>query len=620
MGRMRRPSKAGQNIVASGHRMQNVGTVDYTKSAKLTGQEVRGLQRAAWEFYETIGEFRYACDWVGAMISKAVLYAVEDNDPHGPDPRDKGLAAQYVQRLFHDTEGRAEMLRLLGVHFTVAAECYLVGTVKDGADDWQIYAADQVTHDGRAYFHAGDEITSEQGQPLIIRLWKPHPRKPHLAFSPAFAVLGVLTEIRKMNQHVQAQLDSRLAGAGVFLVPSEIEFARPADEIGEDGKTKTVHVSDADALRQVIGAAMATAIQDRGSASALVPIIITAPAEAIAAARHMTFWSDLDEKAIQMREDALRRLAIGMDMPAEVLLGNGDASHWVAWQADESGIKAHTEPLLRIITQSLTQGYLRPLLDGDPDFTKDPWTFSVKADTSEMRLRPNRSKEALELHDRGELSGAAVIRETGFAESDRMDDKERAIWLTRKVAQGSTTPDLVAAALLALGVEVPAALTAPAGETQEARPTPSLIEHPDYTPPSAEEGVGRSNRRRERIREGEISSDGVPAGLVAACDQIALRALERAGNRMRTKSGGKVEGVPAYEHHIAFQVKRPDLDFYVADAISPTTGDVARRHGLQPEALTASIDSYVRAIITSQSQHSYDRMEAWLSVSTARTS
>ena len=49
-----------------------------------------------------------------------------------------------------------------------------------------------------------------------------------------------------------------------------------------------------------------------------------------------------------------------MDMPPEVLQGAGDANHWSAWQADESAIKAHTEPLLKLITTTISRQYLGP--------------------------------------------------------------------------------------------------------------------------------------------------------------------------------------------------------------------------------------------------------------------
>jgi hypothetical protein len=36
-----------------------------------------------------------------------------------------------------------------------------------------------------------------------------------------------------------------------------------------------------------------------------------------------------------LRREAVERLAIGLDMPPEVLLGLGDSNHWSAWQVDE---------------------------------------------------------------------------------------------------------------------------------------------------------------------------------------------------------------------------------------------------------------------------------------------
>lgn len=483
--------------------------------SKIARTASDGWQREAWMFYRTIGEFRYACDWVGSMLSKAVLYATVEKDGR-KEHITEGAPFDFIQDLFGDADGKAEMLRLIGIHFSVAGECFVLGYRhvehnKDGRtivdeERWQVVSSIQLRNSGtdeRPMWTINGRVleTPSHADVLVVRLWRPDPDDTTLAISPARAILSTLGELAGLTEHIAAQIDSRLAGAGLLLMPTEMNFPAAPDAEGEPGRT----ANNAQDLMAIIHEAMATSLEDRGDASAQVPIVVTAPAEAIAAVKHITFWSDLDEKVIEMRNEAIRRLGLGMDMPPEVLQGVGEANHWNAWQADESSIKAHTEPLLKIVTTLLAREYLRPLLatEASMDGAYLPH-YSIGADTSEMRLRPNRSKEALELHDRGLLSDEALLRETGFDPvDDGMDDEQRKTWLLRKIASGSSTPEQVEAALKVLyKVDLGTSSGRPAVEGNESRPDPSLKDHPTRDIPDQE----RSVRRKEARERGDVPS------------------------------------------------------------------------------------------------------------------
>ena len=139
-------------------------------------------------------------------------------------------------------------------------------------------------------------------------------------------------------------------------------------------------------------ATMMASISDPGDPSALAPIIVKVPGEYVDKVRHLTFWDDLDQQAINQRDNAMRRLALSLDLPPEILLGTGNVNHWGAWQIEDSTIKTHIEPALADIAADLTQAVLRKVLD-DP---KVVLTF----DTSKLRLRSDHSREAIELFDR----------------------------------------------------------------------------------------------------------------------------------------------------------------------------------------------------------------------------
>lgn len=546
------------------------------KDDKPAPRDDTGWQKTAWERYDTIGEYRYACSWVGNLLSRASLFPAQN----GKITTDADAVAA-MEALFSGPDGQREMLRQLGTHFTVAGEAYLIG--EDGGDEpgdrWWIIAASEVSKPGGQWQIGKKPINN----PLVIRLWRPHPRINSKPDSPSRAVLPILAEINGLSEHIAATIDSRLAGAGMLLLPDGITFATTSATTGEGDDAKTALNGDLDAFLDELMQTMMQAIRNRSDASALVPILLQAPGEHLEHIRHLTFSTPFDEQSVELRKESIRRLALGMDMPPEILTGTGDINHWGAWQVEEASIKAHTEPLLHVITSSLTDGYLRPYLEGLDGWDEErAREFTIEADTTKMRLRPNRSKEAIELFDRAALSKEAMVRENGFDEGDIMPEKEVTQFFTEKVAGGSTTPDLVAQALQILGVPV---FTVPeVAEVQEGRPTRSLLEHPENVPPDLE---GR------RVISDEAA---------AVAEVVVFRALERAGNRIKSKYKDHIsmgaENVPA--HTLYRFTTRLDGEM-TNDVLSDAWSCLA---SLPPIPVKASVlDSYVRSLIANNHPH-----------------
>ena len=575
-------------LMAAGRRLP--ANPDYTKVTR-TG---RDWQDRCWEFYDIVGEYRYACDWVGNIVSKATLFLTRDGERV-----DDASGNDYVYSLFGGPESQGQMLREIGIHLTVAGELYVVGLSHKGAESWRVIAATELTTRGGKYYASSKEITSD-GDPLVIRVWRPHPRKYNEANSPSRAVLNILAELNALTKRIFAEIDSRLAGAGVLFIPSEMTMPTSA-QANTPEDVGAPQMSLADAFRADLQDAMLTAIGDREDASAMVPVVATAPGEHIGQVKHLTFWSDLDQHSIELRTEAIRRLALGLDMPPEILTGVADVNHWSAWASEEAAIKAHAEPLLALICDSLTEGYLRPLLIDDGMDPVEAQNYAVAADTSLLRLRPNRSKEAFELYDRMQLDGQALRRETGFAEDDAPDDVELRQMFIRKVASGSTTPDLVAAALRALGVPIPTVATA---EPAQARPTPSLEDHPTQDPPEA-----------------PPSRPPGDDGLLGASEVMVHRALERAGNRLKSRIGSNLPGAvgrvvpagtPASEMHLHVPVVPAMLDDLLADAFTGLDRYACCK-AVDSNALAARLDSYCRSLLVSRSLPDHQMLATMIS-------
>lgn len=530
-----------------------------SSSAQRSGKP-ESWQTQAWKFYDEVGELRYGANWIANVGAQSLLYAgrrdetgnIVRSEPASPE-------ARALEEFFGGVEGQRGMLRSMGLHLTVAGEGYLIARApfegeevegKSIGPDGTIYeclGTEEIAYSGDAWRVVrpdGSRVALET-EDVVIRVWLPHPKDHSKADSPVRGILGTLAEIRLYDAHIKAQATSRLTGGGVLLLPSEMTLTPPKEMLDESDSSLGTP-GTADVFMWTLIKAMETAKDTNGSPASVAPIVLTGPGEHIKDATLLQFWSDLDEKVIEMRQDAIVRLARGMDLPPEIFLGTGEMNRWGAWQVEESSIKAHVEPVLAIITTSITVNFLR-IGTGIPNAV-------VEADTSKLRLRPNRSKEAVELYDRGVLNREALIRETGFAPEDLSDDEELRRWILLQMIKSSWSPDQAQQAAKELGVDlkVPLQDNAP----RQARPTPSLSEHPVRDRPKDSRSDADHDHEKDMERE----------RAAAAVSVLAFRAMERAGNRLKSLSGMKPEGVRSTDVHMLIQPYPDRVDDLLKDA------------------------------------------------------
>lgn len=561
------------SMVASAMKMTGVRTV---------WQPKEGWQSEAWRLYDAIGELRFSANWVGRVLSRARLVIVKKSSLGTWEEVKAGPAVDALDALFGGNDGQAQMLKQFGVHFFVPGECYLVGRAPredrneyGNEDIWEVVSTEEMQNGGPT----GWQINFDDGLPpvfldketeTVIRMWMPHPRKRMLADSPVKAQLNNLRELELLSRRVSAQARSQLAGNGLTFIPSEMSF--PPDP---DNPNQTA----ADALMNQLGAVMLEAIADPTSPAAVVPTFASAPGEYIDKVNHINFWSPFDEQLPGLRKESIGRFAVGIDTPPEVLLGTADMNHWGSWQVEESSIKVTVEPLLEILVNCLNVGYLWPITQD-----KDQ---RIGYDTSQLRLRPNRSKEAIELWDRGELSSEALRRETGFDESDAPDEQEYIHWLLSKVASGSATPEMVSQALAILGVE---GVESDEQAMREARPSPSLEEHPVRELP-------------ERA--------AASASIYDKSEVIVYRALERAGNRLRSLKQVRPD-CPAYAAYMFIDCGPGDLDKVLEDAWSIIPTVMPNIPDFERAVIAHALDTYCRNLILTKKPHERNEMERYM--------
>lgn len=442
-------------------------------------------QQEAIELYSEVGELRYLANAQANVVSRAHMYVGRYEESDIPTETDDPLANLVWDAFGGGPVQRAEIIKRMSLQLFVPGDGFILGapaavwegkelphpdltTVTDLA--WNVLASTEVTiKDREIVVDLGDyPVTIPRDRAILIRAWRPNPFRWWQADSPVRSNLPVLRELVGLTKHVSASIDSRLAGAGMLLIGDSFSLlAGQSPDPDDDGETDPVLAALMDA--------MLTAIKDRDSASAVMPILLQGPDDAIDKVQHLTFSTPFDGQTKELRDEAIRRLALGLDAPPEVLLGMSGSSHWNAWLIQDDYIRSHIEPQLTLICDALTVNYLWPMLEeqGVPDFEN----YAVWWDTANLTQRADRSKEALELFDRQQLSADALRRETGFDEADAPEqtlDPAVALALRFAEAQPALLADPGLAAVIA---SLQAALTgAPTAPTAAPVDTPEEVD------------------------------------------------------------------------------------------------------------------------------------------------
>lgn len=443
-------------------------------------------QNEVWSYYDTLGEFRYAVDWKARMMSRVRFYAAEiipgqDEPSRLGDPT--SLPSQLVSSLGGASK-QASLIDDLSTQLDIPGEGYVIAETVNGVEVWTVRSKDEIRKRSGVFEITSEDTLdqSEEWRPLapdhlVMRVFRPHKRHHSFADSASRAARGTMRELELVNRHIISQYLSRLASAGIVIFPEEISFPVREEFADQPDPFMAEWIEIA-----------ARAIQEPGTASAVVPIPMRVPGEWVGQIQHLDFTLQLDAQILDKRESSLRRLATQLNIPAEILTGMGDVNHWGAWQLEEGALKTFIAPDAEMICDAFTSQYLQPRLAASGE--ENPGRYVVWYDMSELTLRPDRSANAVLAYDRQELSGEALRREGGFDESDKPTTEELREQLLKLMSR--TAPDLAPTAYESLtgdtlSTPLPAEGNAPAPETPA--PEPETRTEPDTRdagPPSPE--------------------------------------------------------------------------------------------------------------------------------------
>lgn len=494
---------------------------------RVTGLNANKLQRLiqpwqqdAFRFYATLGEIWYASQFYARALSKLRIY-VGEKDAQGEVTEIEDLnnpAIGLLDRVQDPGGGRSQLLGAYGRLMFLTGEGYLTVTAGVGGEEqWEFLSCNElrVQSDNRYLRVRAPSMNPEElwsieddaFEPLpgdgkktavVYRMWRKSPEFSYLADSPLRAVLDLCDELLLLQLSVRARAKSRIAGAGLLLVSADLSFPSPDGANDEDPKV--------DPFQQRLQEVMSAAIRDPGSAAQVVPPVIRVPTEMIkdgSAVRHIQLHDPTQTYPEEgLRSEIIRRIATGLDLPPEILLGMSDANHWTAWQIDDQTWTAHLQPVAQQLVDDFTSAYLRPAAR---EAGIQGWeSLVVGYDAAEVVNHPDRLKDSVDLWDRGTISSAKLREAAGFNDDDKPTEEEHQEWLAIKLRD----PLLIE------------------GDGAEATPEEDDASEVIDEPPS------------EELLEDEDSPNVNAAAVVGAAELAFQRARELAGSRLRTRSNG----------------------------------------------------------------------------------
>ncbi len=517
-------------------------------------------QERALAYYDMIGELHFAAQFYARPLSRLKLGVAYRNPEDGSlEPIVAGPVVDLLERVQDPGGGRSVMLSTYGQLMFIVGECYMLNTVIEEGERWEIVSTDELKSEGDGYLRRKlpgmtgeklkaapeDEFEPVDDAAIVYRLWRRHPRYSGWPDAPMRAILDVAEELVMLTLAVRARARSRLAQSGILYVPNELSPQLPIGVIGDEDPEVDPFLDD-------LTTHFITPIEDEGTAAAVVPFVVRGPATIGGVPAKDAFFHlsthELEETYPEaaLRKEAIERIALGLDMPPEALLGMTDANHWTAWQVEDSIWQTHLAPIAQQFCDDLTSTYLRPACEAEglPDFEEVVVTY----DAAEILTNPDKGKDADSLYDRRAIGKKALRDAKGFEDNDAPDEEELEEMLAVALRDASLISGL------------PAEGAAPVSEDPR---TPVEDEAPVI-----------------------VGSADANAKVLGAAEMALVRCREVAGSRLRSKFRQKPEMRVADGHANA----------EVAAILGPVTLD---RIGADPSDLVGEGSQAFQALLVS---------------------
>lgn len=409
-----------------------------TDTAKIfgtsTGQRVT-WQDEAWRFTKVIGELGYFVRWRSNACAQVRLIASEvDADtgiPTGsidPDDADGQLVVELVKQIAGGPLGQKRLIKRAAACLTVPGELWICILQRPDGERWYAVSKREIRQSdkyvelptgGRGPTVAiqlpdGQTHDYSPTEDAMFRVWNESFDDATEPDSPVRAVLDPLAEIERATKKIRNADRSRLLNNGLLMVPSEASLPDTMDT-ATNPATRRVAAS----LQRMLVQAAEVSDRDESSMAAVLPIVGAAPGEHLGKIAHIEFSKEATKTAVEIRTDAISRLAMGLDMTPERLLGMGsNSNHWSAYLLADDDVKNHVNPVMEVLCQAIYDATMVQILTANGI---DPNRYTLWFDSSRLTADPDLTDEAKDAYAKRAITARALVTHLGLPEDALYD-------------------------------------------------------------------------------------------------------------------------------------------------------------------------------------------------------
>lgn len=522
-------------------------------------------QAEAWEMHDLVGELHYYVSWRAVSCSRVRLIASEIDpvtglptgglaeDDDGNLNTEQKRVAEIFKKIAGGPLGQSQMNKRSAECLTVPGEHWIGILVRDDGEHWLVLTRDEI----RAKAGGGAEIEMPDGTKhdyspsrgdSLFRVWFPRPRRAKEPDSPVRACLDPLREIVRTSKKIKNASKSRLIGNGVLFLPQGMSLPSTRAPVAANQPglpmPEVTGVPAADQLSNRMYQVAKVAIEDEDSQAAFIPLMATVPDEMVDKVQHIKFGNEITDVEIKTRNDAIARLAMGLDVSPERLLGVGtNSNHWSAWQISDEDVQIHIKPVMETLCAAINNEVLKAILTREGI---DPAKYVLWYDAGTLTQDPDKTDEATAAKDHGAMTAVAYRKHLGFADEDGYD-------LTTLEGAQEWARDAVTQDPTLLGD--PAMQMLLGGELETIDwPTPPPALPPGEQPPADEQQPIEQEPQTEKTGQGDSAARvATPAELILAERLLVGRALELA-NRRRVNTTDRqqkerLRGIAVRDYH-----------------------------------------------------------------------
>lgn len=513
----------------------------------------------AWQVWRKVGEVHYSTTQQARLVGRLDWTIKVNKQPLEADQADAVLEAAFGDNL-------RSLANTSAIHLQVSGGYILARCEPGDRESWKVLATPLSAKNKRTVKNAD----------IVIEVRTPDPKDEELNDSPVLAALDVCRELILYRGQSRATARSRTAQLNTVFYP--------ADAFADPTKFETDLMST-----------MIAPLADERTTASVVPNLVGMPGEKIEQIKSINLTGDSDEKVHEKIERLVRSLAIQLDVPPELLLGQADSNHWSAWAIQEDNYLGHIEPLAEPIGRGFAlaiiaaagevEGNLRiepdpgPLLQRRPTVADTAAAFEANVVTAEFYREQLGATEAdapeiLEFDPVVEKALSLVAGAPSLLQSPGLGVLIEQI----RTALNGGTPgpvQIVDAEVVSDTADPPAAVRSGPASAEPAAIAASLRTR--LVPIVAAATAGPDGRALAEI---DVQAYAALEDLVT---DTTDRALERLGAKVRTMSRGRETEIPPDYSNAQLAVSYvstggtiPNGDVAVEDTIAATLPKVER--------------------------------------------